>query len=146
METTDGTPQEYPADGTRLVGVRRRPYTAPELVELRCEHTRPVARLFDLVARDYREDGPLFRAALMLVILADHLNAIIAGIGDYEPPLGGLGETMDWSGLPVSAARAKRATLCIHAGLALAQLEAGERDACLSICEATATALGRGGA
>ena len=28
METTDGTPQEYPADGTRLVGVRRRPYTA----------------------------------------------------------------------------------------------------------------------
>ena len=145
METTDGTPQEYPADGTRLVGVRRRPYTAPELVELRCEHTRSVARLMHLVVTSYREDGPLFRAVTMLVILADHLNAIIAGIGDYEPPLGGLGETMDWSGLPVSAARAKRATLCIHAATALAQLEAGERDACLSICEQTGAALGRGG-
>ena len=137
MEATDGE--------VRLVGVTRKPYTDPQLVELRLTETRSVARLFDLVARDYREDGPLFRAALMLVILADHLNAIIAGIGDYEPPLGGLGETMDWSGLPVSAARAKRATLCIHAGLALAQLEAGERDACLSICEQTGAALGRGG-
>ena len=137
MEATDGE--------VRLVGVTRRPYTDPRLKELRLAETRPVARLFDLVALDYREDGPLFRAALMLVILADHLNAIIAGIGDYEVPLGGLGETMDWSGLPVSAARAKRATLCIHAGLALAQLEAGERDACLSICEQTGAALGRGG-
>jgi len=138
MEATDGE--------VRLVGTTRKPYTDPQLVELRCEHTRSVARLFDLVARDYREDGPLFRAALMLVILADHLNAIIAGIGDYEVPLGGLGETMDWSGLPVSAAVAKRATLCIHACRAEEALAQGLRGKCLGICEATATALGRGGA
>jgi len=137
MEATDGE--------VRLIGVTRKPYTDPRLRELRLTETRAVARLMHRVVTSYREDGPLFRAALMLVILADHLNAIIAGIGDYEPPLGGLGETMDWSGLPVSAARAKRATLCIHAGLALAQLEAGERDACLSICEQTGAALGRGG-
>ena len=137
MEATDGE--------VRLIGVTRKPYTDPRLRELRLTETRSVARLFDLVARDYREDGPLFRAVTMLVILADHLNAIIAGIGDYEPPLGGLGETMDWSGLPVSAARAKRATLCIHAATALEQLEAGKRDACLGTCERTAAALGRGG-
>ena len=137
MEATDGE--------VRLIGVTRKPYTDPRLRELRLTETRPVARLMHRVAHDYPKDEPLFRAAYMLVIVADHLNAIIAGIGDYEPPLGGLGETMDWSGLPVSAARAKRATLCIHAGLALAQLEAGERDACLSICEQTGAALGRGG-
>jgi len=129
----------------RLIGVARKAYVDPRLRELRLKETRSVARLFDLVARDYREDGPLFRAAYTLVIIADHLNAIIAGIGDYEPPLGGLGETMDWSGLPVSAARAKRATLCIHAATALEQLEAGKRDACLGTCERTAAALGRGG-
>ena len=136
MEATDGE--------VRLVGVTRKPYTDPQLVELRLTETRSVARLFDLVALDYREDGPLFRAALMLVILADHLNAIIACVGDYTPPLSAPEDPFDWSGLPVSAARAKRATLCIHAGLALAQLEAGERDACLSICEQTGAALGRG--
>jgi hypothetical protein len=137
MEATDGE--------VRLVGVTRKPYVDPRLQKLRLKETRPVARLMHRVARDYPQDEPLFRAAFGLVVIADHLNAIIAGIGDYEPPLGGLGETMDWSGLPVSAARAKRATLCIHAGLALAQLEAGERDACLSICEQTGAALGRGG-
>jgi len=137
MEATDGE--------VRLVGVTRKPYVDPRLQKLRIKETRSVARLMHRVVTSYREDGPLFRAAYMIVILADHLNAIIAGIGDYEPPLGGLGETMDWSGLPVSAARAKRATLCIHAATALEQLEAGKRDACLGTCERTAAALGRGG-
>ena len=137
MEATDGE--------VRLIGVTRKPYTDPRLRELRLTETRSVARLMQRVARDYSHDEPLFRAAYKLVVIADHLNAIIAGIGDYEPPLGGLGETMDWSGLPVSAARAKRATLCIHAATALEQLEAGKRDACLGTCERTAAALGRGG-
>jgi len=129
----------------RLVGTTRKPYVDPRLRELRLKETRSVARLMHRVAHDYPQDKPLFRAAYTLVIIADHLNAIIAGIGDYEVPLGGLGETMDWSGLPVSAARAKRATLCIHAATALEQLEAGKRDACLGTCERTAAALGRGG-
>lgn len=136
MEATDGE--------VRLVGVTRKPYTDPRLVELRLSETRPVARLIDRVARDYPQDEPLFRAAFGLVVIADHLNAIIAGLGDYPDGPGKPLEGTDWSGLPVSAAVAKRATLCIHACRAEEALAQGLRGKCLGICEATATALGRG--
>lgn len=138
MEATDGE--------VRLVGVTRKPYTDPQLVELRLMETRPVARLIDRVARDYPKDEPLLRAVRDLAIIADHLNAIIACVGDYTPPLGAPEDPFDWSGLPVSAAVAKRATLCIHACRAEEALAQGLRGKCLGICEATATALGRGGA
>ena len=138
MEATDGE--------VRLVGTTRKPYTDPQLVELRLTETRPVARLIDRVARDYPQDEPLLRAVRGLAIIADHLNAIIACVGDYTPPLSAPGDPFDWSGLPVSAAVAKRATLCIHACRAEEALSQGLRGKCLGICEATATALGRGGA
>ena len=138
MEATDGE--------VRLIGATRKPYTDPQLVELRLTETRPVARLMHRVARDYPKDEPLFRAARDLATIADHLNAIIAGIGDYPDGPGKPLEGTDWSGLPVSAAVAKRATLCIHACRAEEALAQGLRGKCLGICEATATALGRGGA
>ena len=137
MEATDGE--------VRLIGVTRKPYTDPRLRELRLTETRPVARLMHLVAHDYPQDEPLLRAAFGLVVIADHLNAIIAGLGDYTPPLNAPEDPFDWSGLPVSAAVAKRATLCIHACRAEEALAQGLRGKCLGICEATATALGRGG-
>jgi hypothetical protein len=144
--TDPGQPHVFADGDTRLVGARRCPYVSPQLVELRLTETRPVARLMHRVARDYPQDKPLFRAAFGLVVIADHLNAIIAGLGDYAPPLGAPEDPFDWSGLPVSAAVAKRATLCIHACRAEEALAQGLRGKCLGICEATATALGRGGA
>lgn len=138
MEATDGE--------VRLVGVTRKPYTDPQLVELRLTETRTVARLIDRVAHDYPKDEPLLRAVRDLAIIADHLNAIIACVGDYTPPLSAPEDPFDWSGLPVSAAVAKRATLCIHACRAEEALAQGLRGKCLGICEATAAALGRGGA
>ena len=136
MEATDGE--------VRLVGVTRRPYTDPRLKELRLAETRPVARLMHRVAHDYPQDKPLFRAAYMLVIIADHLNAIIAGLGDYPDGPGKPLEGTDWSGLPIDATKAKRATLCIRAGKALGLLAIGQRDKCLAECEAVAELLGKG--
>ena len=136
MEATDGE--------VRLVGTTRKPYTDPQLVELRLTETRPVARLMHRVARDYPKDEPLFRAARDLATIADHLNAIIAGIGDYPDGPGKPLEGTDWSGLPMDAARAKRATLCIRAGRAGGLLAEGKRNACLAECESIAEQFGKG--
>jgi hypothetical protein len=144
MEVTTGDPHVYADGDTRLVGAKRRPYVSPQLVELRLSEARPVARLIDRVARDYPQDEPLFRAAFGLVVIADHLNAIIAGLGDYPDGPGKPLEGTDWSGLPMDAARAKRATLCLRAGRACGMLEAGQRNACLAECEAIAEQFGKG--
>lgn len=136
MEATDGE--------VRLIGVTRKPYTDPRLRELRLTETRSVARLMQRVARDYSHDEPLFRAAYKLVVIADHLNAIIHGLGDYPDGPGKPLEGTDWSGLPIDATKAKRATLCIRAGKALRLLAAGQCSACLVECEAIAEQFGKG--